>query len=73
MGSSRSPSSIRPRGCTIGALSVTGARLTGFDLTGATLRTLRGVGSLKGAIISRDQLQEFAPLLAAHMGLEVRD
>jgi uncharacterized protein YjbI with pentapeptide repeats len=58
--------------CAIGELNVTEARLTRVDLSGARLRSLVGVDNLRGAIISRAQLLDLAPLLAEQLGLEVR-
>jgi hypothetical protein len=31
-----------------------------------------GVGSLRGTVVSATQLLELAPLLAAHLGIDVR-
>ena len=59
--------------CTIDELNVAGARLTKVDLAGASLRTLVGIDSLKGAIVSREQLLDLAPVLAAALGIDVRD
>jgi len=53
-------------------LAVSGARLTDFDLSGARLSSIRGIESLRGATISAAQMLDLAPLLAAHLGLEVR-
>lgn len=64
--------SVRFTACTVDELNVAGAKLTRVDLSGATLGVLRGVGSLRGAIVSREQLLDLAPLLAEHVGLEVR-
>jgi uncharacterized protein YjbI with pentapeptide repeats len=58
--------------CRVDELDVAGATLAKVDLSGATLRTLVGVESLRGAIISHQQLVDLAPLLAAQVGLEVR-
>jgi len=59
--------------CRVDELNVAGATLSRVDLSGARLHTLVGVESLRGAIISREQLIDLAPLLAAQVGLEVRD
>ena len=59
--------------CTIDDLNVDGARLTRVDLSRATLRVVRGIASLRGATVGRDQLLELAPLLADHLGIEVVD
>lgn len=56
----------------IDELNVAGATLTTVDLTGARLRSLIGVESLRGAIIGTGQLHDLAPLLAAELGIEVR-
>jgi uncharacterized protein YjbI with pentapeptide repeats len=58
--------------CSIGELNVTEARLTKVDLSEARLRSLVGVDNLRGAIISRAQLLDLAPLLAEQLGLDVR-
>ena len=59
--------------CRVDELNVSGATLSRVDLSGARLRTLVGVESLRGAIISHEQLVDLAPLLAAQVGLEVQD
>jgi uncharacterized protein YjbI with pentapeptide repeats len=64
--------SMRFVDCTIDELNVAGTTLSGVDLTGARLRSLIGVESLRGAIVSPDQLHDLAPLLAAELGIEVR-
>ncbi len=53
-------------------VNVAGSTLYAVDLSGARLRTLVGVESLRGAIVSHGQLVDLAPLLAAQLGLEVR-
>lgn len=58
--------------CTVDELNVAGATLSEVDLSGARLRSLIGVESLRGAIVSDEQLVDLAPLLAARLGLEVR-
>ncbi len=63
--------SVRFVGCHLDVLIVEGARLTEVDLSGADLRGLRGIGNLRGATVSREQLIDLAPLLAAHVGLSV--
>ena len=57
---------------TVDEMNVAGAKLSAVDLSGATLGVLRGIGSLRGAIVSEAQLLDLAPLLAEHVGLEVR-
>jgi uncharacterized protein YjbI with pentapeptide repeats len=59
--------------CTIDELNVSGASLAEVDLSGARLRSLVGVESLRGAIVGRDQLTDLAPLLASQLGITVRD
>jgi uncharacterized protein YjbI with pentapeptide repeats len=53
-------------------LNVAGSTLSAVDLSGARLRTLVGIESLRGAIIGHSQLVDLAQLLAAQLGLEVR-
>jgi uncharacterized protein YjbI with pentapeptide repeats len=59
--------------CAVEELNVSGATLARVDLSGARLRSLVGVESLRGATISHEQLLDLAPLLAAELGLEVRE
>ena len=59
--------------CALQELNVVEATLSKVDLSGARLKTLVGVESLRGAIIGRDQLLDLAPLLAAQLGVEVRE
>lgn len=58
--------------CRVDELDVAGATLSEVDLSGARLRMLVGVESLRGAIISHQQLVDLAPLLAAQIGIQVR-
>jgi uncharacterized protein YjbI with pentapeptide repeats len=58
--------------CTVDELNVSGATLANVDLSGAKLRSLIGVESLRGAIVGRRQLLDLAPLLAAQLGVDVR-
>ena len=53
-------------------LSASSARFTDVDLSGARLRTIAGIASLRGATISPEQLIDVAPLLAAHVGIVVK-
>jgi uncharacterized protein YjbI with pentapeptide repeats len=64
--------SVKFAGCTIGEVNVAGATLSKLDLSASTLRSLVGVESLRGAIVSHLQLLDLAPLLASQLGLEVR-
>jgi uncharacterized protein YjbI with pentapeptide repeats len=59
-------------GCTLEELNVSGATLRTVDLSGARLRSLVGIESLRGAIVSHEQLVDLAPILAEQLGLEVR-
>lgn len=58
--------------CTVGELNMAEATLSKLDLSGARLRALVGIESLRGAIVSHEQLIDLAPLLAAQLGVEVR-
>ncbi len=64
---------VRFEACEVGELVLDDARLADVDLTGATLRVVRGIGQLRGVTVSREQLVDIAPLLAAHVGLAIRD
>ncbi|WP_328392936.1 pentapeptide repeat-containing protein [Nocardia sp. NBC_00416] len=59
-------------GSEISALVVRDARLTKVDFRGAeALRVADGVGALRGAIVTPDQLLDLAPAFAASVGLLV--
>jgi uncharacterized protein YjbI with pentapeptide repeats len=58
--------------CSVQELNVDEATLSKVDLSGARLRTLVGIESLRGAIVSHEQLLDLAPQLAAQLGVEVR-
>ncbi len=58
--------------CRVEELNITEATLSKVDLSGARLRTLVGVDSLRGASISQEQLVDLAPMLAAELGIKVR-
>jgi uncharacterized protein YjbI with pentapeptide repeats len=60
-------------GCEIELLDVTGARLIRTDLTGASIGAVRGVAGLRGATVTPAQLVDLAPLMAAHLGIKVRE
>jgi uncharacterized protein YjbI with pentapeptide repeats len=59
--------------CDVRELDIAEAHMTRVDLTGARLQTLIGVEALRGAIVTRAQLFDLAPLLAAKLGIEVRE
>ena len=57
--------------CEIRTLDLARARCTDLDLRGAQLQTIKGLGGLAGAWISDHQLTELAPLLAAHLKIDI--
>ena len=58
-------------GCSVAELNVAEATLAKVDLSGAKLKTLVGVESIRGAMISHDQMLDLAPLFAAQLGVKV--
>ncbi|KGM12355.1 pentapeptide repeat-containing protein [Cellulomonas carbonis] len=62
---------LRLDACTVRRLDVTGATLEDVDLRGADLARLDGVGSLRGARVSEEQLAALSPHLAAFLGIAV--
>ena len=62
---------VRLERVTVGRLTLTGARVRDLDLRGASFSAIDGIDGLRGAVIDEAQLVEFAPLLAAHLGLRV--
>jgi uncharacterized protein YjbI with pentapeptide repeats len=63
--------SVRFESSAIEVLNAASARFTDVDLSGARLRTIEGIASLRGATIGPEQLIDVAPLLAAHLGIVV--
>lgn len=59
--------------CEIELLDVTGSRLVRADLTGASIGAVRGVAGLRGATLTPAQVADLAPLMAAHLGIKVRE
>ena len=57
--------------CRIGTLRAGHAQLTDVDLRGAELRALDGLAGLAGSWITESQLEALAPLLAAHLSINV--
>jgi uncharacterized protein YjbI with pentapeptide repeats len=60
-------------GCRIDEINLDGARLERVDFTGAQLGLVRGVRGLRGGRVTLAQLMDLARLLAAEIGIEVRD
>ena len=59
--------------CDLTAADFSNARCTELDLRGARLEGVKGIGSLRGAIIGPEQLYGLAPGLAAAVGIAVRE
>lgn len=57
--------------CTIGTLTLDGARLKDADLRTSSFRGINGLDGLRGATIDEYQLQLLAPFLAESMGPRV--
>ena len=64
---------VRYDGCDLRAADFSKARLTAVDLRGSDLERLRGLGNLRGARISSEQLVGLAPALAVQLGIRVED
>jgi uncharacterized protein YjbI with pentapeptide repeats len=60
-------------GSRLAGADFTKADLGEVDLRGCELGIERGLDSLGGAIVDQAQLVALAPVLAAHLGIEVRD
>jgi uncharacterized protein YjbI with pentapeptide repeats len=60
-------------GCILVKPEFTKGSYAALDLSGATLRSPRGVASLKGATLSRVQLIELAEHLAGELGIRVAE
>jgi uncharacterized protein YjbI with pentapeptide repeats len=60
------------RDCDLTGADYSNSRSTKMDLRGARLDGVKGVGSLGGAIVGRDQLVGLAPGLAVALGIHIR-
>ena len=60
-------------GCDLTAADFSGALLRQVDLRSSTLGSLKGIGGLKGAIISSDQMIALLPEFTAALGVEVNN
>jgi uncharacterized protein YjbI with pentapeptide repeats len=58
-------------GCRIDSLDVHDSELDNVDLRLAQLATIVGIGQLRGATVSAEQLADLAPLLAAEAGIMI--
>lgn len=58
-------------GCRIGTLQLTATLWSDADLRGADLAHLKDLAGLAGAWVSEDQLRLLAPLLAAHLEINI--
>ena len=62
---------LRFERCQVKTLDVTHAKLADVDLRGAELGAVKGLGGLGGTWINDHQLMDLAPLLAAHLKINV--
>lgn len=60
-------------GGTVGELLSDGARMTRVDVSDTALGAVGHPGSLRGLVLAREQIDDIAPALAAHLGIDVRD
>jgi uncharacterized protein YjbI with pentapeptide repeats len=65
--------STRIEHCDLSSADVSGVTAPGLDLRGSTLDALVGLSSLRGAVISTEQLFGIAHALAGELGLVVSD
>lgn len=62
---------VRYEECDLRAAQFSQAKLHDVDLRGSKLEGLSGLGDMRGARISNEQLLELAPAMAAQLGLRV--
>jgi uncharacterized protein YjbI with pentapeptide repeats len=65
--------SVRFAQCELCEIDFSQARLEVVDLRTSTLTDIRGVGSLRGAVLDGSQLIDLAPSLAAELGIRVEN
>jgi uncharacterized protein YjbI with pentapeptide repeats len=64
---------VRFPGCTLTGATFEKATCSAVDLRGASLGVTAGFAALRGATIDSLQLMALAPLLAHHLGIEVKE
>jgi uncharacterized protein YjbI with pentapeptide repeats len=64
---------IAVHGGSVGELLSDGARMVRVDVSDTTLGAVGHPGSLRGLVLSSAQIDDIAPALAAHLGIEVHD
>jgi uncharacterized protein YjbI with pentapeptide repeats len=60
-------------GGSVGELFSGGARMARVDVSDTALGAVGHPGSLRGLVLSSEQVDDIAPALAAHLGIKVRD
>jgi len=60
-------------GGSVGELLSDGARMARLDVSDTALGAIGHPASLRGLVLSKAQIDDIAPALAAHLGIEVRD
>ncbi|MCB2411892.1 hypothetical protein LGT39_03395 [Demequina sp. TTPB684] len=60
-------------GGTVGEVLTEESRMTRVDLSNTTLGAVGHPGSLRGMMLSRPQIEDIAPALAAHLGIAAKD
>ncbi|CAN5176281.1 pentapeptide repeat-containing protein [soil metagenome] len=58
--------------CTIQSITFAQSKMDNVDVSQSTIERINGVSSIKGVIISHDQLLELAPYFAAEAGIKIK-
>lgn len=59
--------------CVMGDVQFSGVKCRNVDLRTSDITLIKGIDSLRGAIIDQTQLVSLAPMLAHQLGIEVKD
>jgi hypothetical protein len=59
--------------CTVETVELHNGRVTTIDLSASTVNRIDGLDSLRGVILNVNQVLDFAPAMATHLGATIAD
>ena len=71
--SDASGTSLTLADCTVETVELHNGRVTTIDLSASTVNRIDGLDSLRGVILSLNQVLDFAPAMATHLGAAIAD
>ena len=59
--------------CTVGTVELHNGRVTAIDLSTSTFSRIEGLDSLRGVILSVNQVLDMAPMMVRHLGAKIAE